>query len=269
MRPLLLALLPFPLFAQSAPATAAAASAAESPAPERFQWVGKIAPGKKLVVRNDHGDIRARFGGHEGKVEVAAVLQQLSGGRPPLAVEMREREDALLITTGYPGGEAPAAGARDRADLVVFVPEGTPLEAQTGAGAIEIKGVRGDATARSATGDISLRAAGRLEARSERGAITAFPDPVERRPQRLETLTGDITVTLRDSADASVTAETSGEISTDFSLKLERHPEREPDKRATVKIGRGRALLRLASKRGRIRILWMAAAPGGAGADSD
>jgi hypothetical protein len=260
------------LHAGSSPAPAAAAA----PAPEHYSWTGKIAAGKRLRVINPYGDIRARFGGYEGKVEVSAVLQHLSGPAPALQVLHGVSAGELTLTVGYPGkprgsaaAAAPSAGPGDRADLVIFVPKGTPLYAETLAGTVEAKGLLSDVTARSLKGEIAVRVAGRIDASSERGNITAFLDPGEKAPQRFETLTGDITLYCRDNANLDIGAQTSGEISTDFSLELTRYPSEEPDKRAKVRIGTGGASLAAASKRGRIRLLWLPAVAAQEAPDSD
>ncbi len=248
-------------------------SAAAAPAPERFSWTGKLGAGAPLIVRNPHGDIRARFGGTAGKVEVLAVLQHLTKADPPLRVMIGETAGKLTVTVGYPaaaGKSAPAsaaasapatlpppAGRPDRADLVVFVPKGTLLDVESGAGLVEAKGLESDVTAHSDKGEIWLRVSGRVEARSERGSLTVFLDPAEKRPQRLETLTGDITAHIREGASLEIEAATSGEITTDFSLRMERRPQEEPGKRAFVKVGSGGARLALSSKRGTIRMLWL------------
>mgnify|MGYP001064198187 CR=1 FL=1 len=50
---------------------------------------------------------------------------------------------------------------------------------------------------------------------------------------------------------------TSGEISTDFSLQVERNRFEEPGKHALAVIGKGGPELSLASKRGNIHLLWL------------
>ena len=261
----LLLLFPLTAFAQ------AASGPAPAPAePERFTWSGKIAPGGTVVVRNDHGDIRARYGGREGKVEVMAVIQHLSARQPPLAVRAREGAGGVTVSVDYGDADAPAnEPVPDRADLVVFVPEGATLEARTEAGLIEVKGLQGPVSARSVRGDLSFSVAGPVTAFTEQGRIRASLDPAVTAPQRLETRTGDIFVTLRDNANLALEASTSGEIATDFTLRMERMPHAEPDKKAFVKIGRGRAKLTVLSKRGRIRLTWLPASEGEMEIDSD
>ena len=153
------------------------------PEPEHFSWTGKISAGKTLQVRNAFGDIRARYGGDEGKVEVSAVLQHLTTIAPPLKVTIIESEKSILITVGYPL-PVPAAAEhdgppprKDRADLVVFVPKGTLLDALTQDGLIEAKGLQSDLVADSGKGNIWARVNGSATAHSERGEIQVFLDP--------------------------------------------------------------------------------------------
>lgn len=244
--------------------------------PEHFTWTKKIGANKTIFVRNDYGDVRLRFGGDENKVEISAVLQHLVKHDPPLKVMTIEGKDQagnLLIQVGYPNeplkpnwpdslrcpAAFPAKATADRADLVTFVPKGASVIVQTLAGLIEAKGLQSNLTAKSCKGNVFARVSGNITANSERGAIEVFLDPAEKNPQRLETLTGDITAHLREGASLDIEASTSGEISTDFSLRIERRPSEEPGKLAFVKIGAGGAKLSAASKRGKIRLLWMAA----------
>src|SRR5262245_57023122 len=150
--------------------------AAEADSPKEFkidhaEWQGD--PGlvvHRLLVRNDYGDIRARFAG-DGRVFVSAVLQRLGSG-PDIGLNVERHGDALAVTVVSPPGRTAVADERpgktdvDRADLVVYVPEGADLEAVTLRGMVEARGLKGGVVALTLDGDIRLDATGPLRARS-------------------------------------------------------------------------------------------------------
>lgn len=255
------------------PLTPPARAEAPSSEPQRWEWVGGVPPGGAVRVENPFGDVRARFGGYEGKVEVHAVLQNLHPGAAPLKVFVDTTPQGVTLRVARDGGPEPGAapGPRDRADLAVRVPKGCPFFAATTGGAIEIKGLRSDVTAQSDTGAITVqRVEGLLRTRNRQGDTAVFlgrlPPGSE---QSFESVTGDLSVTLPAKADATVVARTSTWITTDISLDIVRHPREEPSKTATGKVGTGAARLRLETKRGAIQILQMddvdqlAVTPGG------
>ena len=222
---------------------------------ERFEWLGTLNSGQNIQVDNPYGDVRLRFGGYEHQVEVLAALQHLSPGAPRLLVQVDPDGAVLLVTVRYNDSEG---GTDDgRADLVIFVPEGAGLSVRTRDGLIEAKGLKGDQQLTTVTGNLRVKPSeGVVKASTERGAINATFDPGKATgTHELTSVTGDISVYLSEHAHMLVEAETSGEISTDFSLEIEHFPLKEPGKRALARIGKGRQELHVRSKRGRIRLL--------------
>jgi hypothetical protein len=220
------------------------------------RWVETVTPGGTLRVINPHGDIYARFGGFDPQAEVLATIQRLDPELPQLQVRIERPEDDLLVVrSAYP--DDAGQGRRDRVDLVVFVPQGTLLDAQTERGLIEAKNLKSDLLVRSVSGDVRIRGiAGRVQAKSERGAISAVLETgMTVLGQDVATETGDIELYLYEDADLEVRIATSGEISTDFSLDVEHRRFEEPGKRAVAQAGKGGPRLDLTSKRGRIRLL--------------
>lgn len=214
-----------------------------------------------MRVENPHGDIRARFGGYEGQVEIHAVLQNLHPGSAPLQVFTEPGPGGLTIRVGRARGPEPEAkvGPKDRVDLAVRIPKGSPLTAVTTAGAIEVKGLQSDVTAQTESGAIAVREVGGLVRTLSRGGATevVLEPPPPGSEQTFESLTGDLSVTLPAKADATVVARTSTWITTDISLDIVRRPKEEPSKTATGTVGTGAARLRLETKRGAIQIFQM------------
>ncbi|HXV78068.1 MAG TPA: DUF4097 family beta strand repeat-containing protein [Candidatus Polarisedimenticolaceae bacterium] len=217
---------------------------------ESLDWLEPIEPGGVVRVVNPLGDVHARFGGYEARVELLAVVQHDAARSAPPEVVIEHDGGGLRVAAR---GDAPG----QRVDLVLFVPRGSPFDARTERGDIELKGLEGDVTLQSIEGDVTLRSVrGRVDAKTARGTLSAALEAgVTNDPQNLTTETGEIEVHLWDDANFTVRIETSGEISTDFSLEIEHLPFAEPGKLGRAVVGRGGPQLHLSSKRGRVRLL--------------
>lgn len=240
----------------SVPASTASAIPAE---PERWDWEGAVSGGKGVRIENNFGDVRARFGGGDGKVEIHAVIQNLTAGIRPLRVLTKNEAAGLAIEVSREGGgeeEKGAARRSDRIDLAVFIPKGAPVSILTKSGDIEVRGLKSDVRLETVTGNISLRSIeGLVSTKTSYGTTLAMLDrPADHSNQSFESLTGDITVSFHPAAEPLIHAETSGEIGTEFSVEIVRHPHEEPDKTATAKIGRGTSTASIRSRRGTIHI---------------
>jgi hypothetical protein len=217
-----------------------------------------IEAGSLVRVVNPFGAIHARFGGYENRVEILATVQRPKGGPSGPAVSISPTKGGGLEVTTAPGSEPdPPDGPRSRVDLVLFVPERAALDAETREDQINVKGLKGDVTARSEQGDIRIRSVeGRVRAKTTRGQIAASLEAdVTSESQDLSTETGDIEVWLWEDADMEVEIATSGEISTDFTISIEHRRFEEPGKRAMATVGVGGPKLSLYTKRGRVRLL--------------
>ena len=225
------------------------------------QWFEKIEPGGEVRVVNPYGNIYARFGGYEPRVEILATTQIIDRSAPALFVRREPVEgdlDVHVIMEGFSPADTPPRGDRkDRVDLVVFVPKGSTARLRTAEGSIQAKGLKSDVDASTSSGDIQFRETqGHAGARSVHGAISAMllTGATDRR-QWFRTQTGDIEVFLWEDAAAEVRLATSGLISTDFSLAIEHRPLEEPDKLARASIGSNGPEITLESKRGGLRLL--------------
>ena len=222
-------------------------------------WFEKVESGGRVSVDNPYGNIYARFGGYENEVEILASIQRIDSGRPPLHVRRTVVEGGLTIVVEPAEADTPdtLAERRDRIDLVLFVPKGLTLDARTERDMIEAKGLKSDIKARSVQGDINIRSiTGRVDAESSRGRIYAgLESNVTQEHQHFSTITGEIEIHLWEDAVMQVDLATSGEISTDFTLRIEHRRFEEPGKFGYATLGEGGPRLTLQSKRGRIRLL--------------
>ncbi len=230
---------------------------------ERREAVAIVQPGALVTVDNSFGDVRARFGGYASQVEVRAVIQQFRAEGPRLELEVVEVEGGLRVLVGErPEGAGGLRtgrqpGQKKRADLVLFVPRGVNLATTTRAGEIEIRGLEGDVTARSASGAIHARSIrGDLDLASEEGSIVAVPQSLDRRAvQRFASASGDITLHLDARGHFTCRLTTRGRLSTDFSLAVEDDPADAGRKRALAKVGKGTTALEVTSRDGHLRLV--------------
>lgn len=217
-----------------------------------------IEAGALVRVVNPFGAIHVRFGGYENRVEILTTVQRPQGGPSGPEVSISPTDAGGLEVRTAPGPEPdPPDGPRSRVDLVLFVPAGAAVDAETREDQINVKGLKGDLTAWSETGDIRIRSVeGRVRAKTARGQIAASLEAdVTSESQDLSTDTGDIEVYLWEDANVEVEIATSGEISTDFSIRIEHLRSEEPGKRATAVVGGGGPKLSLYTKRGRVKLL--------------
>ena len=263
------------------PATAQQASAPQDAPPEAAPEAARsdlsftLPAGQALEVDNPYGSVYLRFGGYAHQLDVRATVQQPEGapafGFAPAAVG-----EVFRVAPTLPEGVAPAA--TQRIDLVLYVPEGHPLRVRTAAGNIESRGVRADVDFRSLSGDILARGTtGAVQADTGSGAIRVMLEPAAAGVrQHLSTRTGDISVGVTDALGAELRLSSSGSITTDYSIRIERRDGEEPDKRAEAAVGVAKGaqpgLIEVESLRGNLR-LWRriefvdAASPEGGEAD--
>lgn len=219
----------------------------------RKQLKEPVGAGESVALVNMYGDIRIR--GNDAKtLDTYAVIQNLEEGTPAPEMKTEHKDGQVVVTVEYT--EKPK-DRPDRADLVFYVPAGTTVHVQTADGLIEVKGFKGDVTAETKSGNVVIRSVkGTVNAQSEDGPLQVDLEAgVTNRPQEFITRTGDISLYFWEGVNADATLETSGEISTDFTLQVDFDGAKEPDKKASARIGAGGAAIHAASKRGRIRLL--------------
>jgi DUF4097 and DUF4098 domain-containing protein YvlB len=112
-----------------------------------------VPPGAALTVDNFAGNVTVRAG-DEGHILVVAVRRAASSAtRERIQIQYRETSAGLEIRTVRPTGLRSGS-----VDLQIEVPPGTPLEIDTGAGNLELRGLV--AGIRAETGSGTVRATG-------------------------------------------------------------------------------------------------------------
>lgn len=241
------------------PAIAPSAGAAG----DDFSWSGEIASGKTLSIRALRGDIEIRPAGGE-RVEITARRRGSAADR----VEVRtvEEEGGTVVCTVHPhadrcSGSRPGDGkANDRArvDFVVLLPPGTRIVADTETGDIEATGLTGSGELRTIVGNIRAETTDRLDARSVNGDVSVrFGTTLWEGLAKIETVNGNIEVSLPERADTELRADTqTGKFSSsDHRLAESELDRRIPGAKIRSTLGHGGRTLEVGSTNGSIRLL--------------
>jgi len=228
------------------------------PEAERIDLSFTLPAGQPVEVDNPYGSVYLRFGGYAHQLDVRATVQQPEGAAA-FDFAPAARAGVFHVAPALPEGTSPAAA--QRIDLVLYVPEGHALRVRTASGTIESRGVRADVDFRSLSGDILARGtAGAVQAETGSGAIRVMLEPASPGVrQRLSTRTGDISVGVTDALGAALRLSSSGTLTTDYSIRIDRRDGEEPDKRAQAEVGVAKGaqpgLIEVESLRGNLR-LW-------------
>jgi len=216
---------------------------------ERREWRGDLEPGKPVRLVNRHGDLRVRGTG-EARVEVLAIAQRhrddprryeivataTATGDGGVAVEIRDTVEG----GGEPPADPPDAWRKRRVDLTVLLPAASPLRLETERGIGQAKGLDAAVEAASETGDLQLSTAGPVVARTDHGRLhVELRGDVPTPPPHLETVTGEIRLQLPRGAAFRARVATRGEITTDYSIEIEKLPGSELKRGRVTFLGDG------------------------------
>ena len=248
----LLSLVAPPTSPTPAPSPAATAKPPREVKLERLAWSRSVEgpePITAIEIRNDFGDIRARYAA-DRTLDASMVVQRLDPGPEHVGFTVERRGPVLALVVGYPPGRVRDADPRppkdgyDRLDLVVFVPAGVALRAHTLRGLVEVRGLRSDVEAATLDGSIQVGATGTIQARSASGEITATVGAAALEasgpPLLLQTESGAVNLFLPPSGNAELLIDAGGAITS--KVPVERRA-RGAGTRATATLGAGGRLL--------------------------
>ncbi len=151
---------------------------------ESYQVDGKL---RSVRIVNRYGDLRVRMSDRH-ELGVSAVIQRIgSPGRDP-DFNVQQAPGQIHFEVKYPGDDPRATVdfTRGRVDLVVFVQRGASIDAETGAGVLEVRRAQGPVKASTTSGKLSASSAAPLKLRSSTGDIYAR--------QMSATMSGDTTI---------------------------------------------------------------------------
>jgi hypothetical protein len=225
---------------------------------ERQEWTWEVEANASITVENAWGNIAVRA---HALPEVYLLANSQRHREDPRALRLgvsKDPEDFSVVVEFDEKdiGEGSPLWAKRRADITVFVPETAATRFSTDNGDLEIRGTRGATEARSSSGNISLRIRGDVIAETDHGnVLVQFIRTDWSRPVAITTLTGEIRIEMPLGGRAEVAIETRGEITSDYSMVVER-AEGSQLKRVRASVGdEGGVELRLTSNRGAIKLL--------------
>jgi hypothetical protein len=258
-----------------------AAAAAAADTSNEWNWRGRLAAGKELVIRGLTGDIRATAGrGPEAVVHAtkrAGYDEDRRGRRrgrrgdpADVRIVVEQTADGVTICAVYPSqdagpNECPSESRRRRhtsdddednsvsVDFTVEVPAGIDFVGQTVNGEVEADSMPANAEAHSVNGSVSLSARGHGSATSVNGSVRATVGRADwTRGAEFTSVNGEVVVTLPADVNANISASTvNGDITTDFPLTVQGRFGRG---QLRGKIGTGGVDITLSSVNGAIRL---------------
>ena len=223
---------------------------------DRIAWDKKIQPGMPIEVHNPYGDIRSR-GTDDGKLAISAMVQSHKDDKHKIEFDIVENEGSIVVNVIYKGDDKETAkknGLR-RADVTVYVPNGSPYTVSTFKGYVEAKGLKCDIDAYSERGKIFLRTNGHMKAKTRQGNIKAVIKESEwKRALEFESVLGVIEVQIPSQAGGMAIAKTGGHITSDYSIQIE-HAKGTKMKTGTARLGDGKQEIKLTNHQGDIKII--------------
>jgi hypothetical protein len=237
-----------------------------------FEWSGRLDEGQTLEVKGITGRIRAEL----ASGRAAEVVAEKRGDRDDFAevhILVDENRDGVTVCAVY--GEHNFGrsscdynddGDRDRrgsnrsidveVDFVVLVPAGVDFAGTMVTGDVWAEGLRSDVDANTVTGDVRVSTTGIARAKTVTGGIDVEIGRMDWDRLSFKTVTGDITLRVPADFDADVEFESlSGDLDSDFDIRVTRERRRWIGSHVRGTIGRGGRDLELNTVSGDVRLL--------------
>lgn len=215
---------------------------------------------KTIEIKNAFGSIRTR-GSTGSRVEAFAVIQHHQQDQVVPVIQNHRDQDRLILEVVYPEQPQDSSGApvpgkdKRRVDLSAFIPDTLNLNIETVDDLAESKGHKAFLKIKTHAGDINLKSKGWVNAASERGGITAIHQNDHwAKSSTYTTQTGSITIVIAETANIEILIDTSGKITTDFSLNIKPHPG-STRKTATAVVGKKNRTLSIDTAIGDVELI--------------
>lgn len=247
------------------PQVKSAADSFRAPQGEKFEWRGRVAPGKTLEIRNVNGSIRATPATGD-EVQVTATKSGRRSDPADVHIEVVPYDGGVTICAVYPSkdedrpNECKPGGGRNNTsnndvevDFVVQVPAGVAFRGANVNGGVQARDLGGDVNVTTVNGDVDVTAAGAVEAETVNGSVHASMGRANwTGTMAFKTVNGSITVQVPADLSAVLDAKTvNGDIESDFPITVQ---GRFGPRRLHGTIGDGGRELRLETVNGGIEI---------------
>ena len=209
---------------------------------------------RRIELVNEYGNIRAR-GTKDGVLALSAMIQKKNSDSHQIRFDIDDADEVVKIRVVYDGKQEDTIKAKGkrRGDVTIYVPEGVSLNARTHTGLLEVKGL-GDVSLETFSGRVFCRVDGLPKVKTYQGDIKAvLKGTAWEQPALLSSTLGTIEVVFPPKASLDVEAVTRGEITTDYSVTIEK--EKSGLKRARARLGDGGQAVHITNETGIIKIL--------------
>lgn len=221
----------------------------------RIGWEGTLARGAIVRTDNVNGSVRIVAGSGNRVVLTGTRTVRRGDGSLVQAAVHRRGDGGLVICVLWPGQRCDDEGIRGstrerswrdlevKVDLVVEVPAGSPIHAETVNGSVAVVNAGASVKAESVNGDVSIDGGdGDVQAETVNGSISIRPSGASRQGRwSAEAVNGSVTIDLPAGAGVDVDIETvNGRITSDVPITVSGRMER-GELRGRVGAG-GRAL---------------------------
>jgi hypothetical protein len=234
-----------------------------------FTWNGVVEKGALTYVKNVNGVVRVERSS-SNKVEISASKSWRRGNPDEVRIEARRvgggGADLLVCALWSENSSCDERGMRTQVngrwterndvsvEFVVRVPDGVRVDVNTVNGAVDIRGVSGDVSARTVNGNVDAASTGGpVTARTVNGDVRVRMSKLGSAEElNYETVNGSVTVELPQSLGASVDLSTvNGRVSSDFPMTVSGTVS---PRRIRATIGDGKLQLRVRTVNGSVEL---------------
>jgi hypothetical protein len=189
--------------------------------PYEFRYEARISAGLSIEIKGVNGDLTVEES--EGS-EVEVVARKTGEFDDPSEVKMSvvEHDRGATICAVYPSGskdaagvcaapagDSPTLGGSDvKVDFLVRVPRGVRFVGRTANGKVQAHRVSGGVEAHTVNGNIDIEGSGPAHATSVNGSIHAIMQAGQQQESQLQTVNGNLTLTLASLDPARLFANT-------------------------------------------------------------
>lgn len=188
--------------------------------PYEFRYEARIGAGLSIEIKGVNGDLLVEES--DGN-DVEVVARKTGDLDDPSEVKMTvvEHDRGATICAVYPSGAKDGAGTCDlpsaeaapsgsdvKVDFLVRVPRGVRFVGRTANGKVKAHRVSGGVEAHTVNGNIEIDGSGPAHATSINGSIHAVMQPGQQQESQLQTVNGNLTLTLASLDPARLFADT-------------------------------------------------------------
>jgi hypothetical protein len=220
---------------------------------ERIEKTITTSPGQEIYISNRYGDINLRSKEGAG-IDVIAHFQKEKGYTGFVKYFEKVEEGILHFEVLFPEEKKENAKFKKRVDLTFFIPKHSRITIQGKDGTIAGKGLDNPMTITTRNGNIGLR-------NDQSAKITTYQGNIEyfiqadtwSTPISLESTIGSTVFWVPDPSNATITASTKGDITSDFTTTITSKKDQFM-KHASITLGSGDSKILIRSVQGNIRI---------------